>query len=195
MKITMKNYHKLIRYLLDNYHECYSINSIAKKLKLNYRIAFEEINKLANEKIIIIKRMGNSNQCTFNYYFNEKVLEVEQKKREELLKNKDIKVLYSLISDIKNPFYICLIFGSYAQGKQTKNSDIDVCIISDNKEINAEIEQITKTLPLKIHLLDFTCKEFISMLKTTELNVGKEIVKNRVLLKGAENFYELINHA
>jgi len=33
------------------------------------------------------------------------------------------------------------------------------------------------------------------MLKTREFNVGREIVKNKIILKGTEQFYELIEHA
>ena len=35
--------------------------------------------------------------------------------------------------------------------------------------------------------------EFESMLKTKENNVGKEIVKNNIILYGVENYYNLIS--
>ncbi len=191
----MKSQLRILRFLMENKEESFSIRSIAKKLVLNYRIAFDEIKKLENEKLISVKKLGNTNQCSFNYSFNEKILMVEHQKRAELLKNKNLKVLYNTIMGVKNPFFICLVFGSYATGTHTNRSDIDLCIITDNQEVKKKVEQALKTLPLGMHILDFTTKDFISMLKTTELNVGKEIVKNNVILKSVENFYELINYA
>ncbi|MBI5881320.1 nucleotidyltransferase domain-containing protein [archaeon] len=193
--IEMKSQPKIIKFFADHKDEHFSINSVAKFLKLNYRIAFEEIKKLESDETLAVKKFGNTNQCSFNYHFNEKVLTVENEKRDSLLKNKDIKALYDRLIGLKNPFFICLVFGSYAKGSQTKHSDIDLCIITDNEEVKRKAEQIIRTLPLKIHLLSFTTKEFASMLKTTDQNVGKEIVKNNIILKDVESFYEMVNYA
>ena len=48
-------------------------------------------------------------------------------------------------------------------------------------------------LPLKLEIHDFTVDEFESMLKTKEDNIGKEIVKNNIILYGLENYYNLIS--
>ncbi|MCX6707429.1 MAG: nucleotidyltransferase domain-containing protein, partial [Candidatus Woesearchaeota archaeon] len=85
-------------------------------------------------------------------------------------------------------------FGSYAKGTQTKQSDMDLCVITDNEETKQKAEQIIRNVPFNIHFLCFTTKEFINMLSTTELNVGKEIVKDNIILKGAEGFYEMVNY-
>ena len=186
---------KIIKFFAGNKDGSFSINSVAKKLSLNYRVAFESIKQLEYEKVLSIKKLGNTNHCSFNYHFNEDVYVIETKKRGDLLKNKDIKVLCTRINEIQNPFFIVLLFGSYAKGIQTKHSDIDICIIINDKEIEQKIEQMIRTLPLKIHLLNFNTNEFIGMLKTTDKNVGKEIIQNNVILKNPENFYELINYA
>ena len=96
---------------------------------------------------------------------------------------------------MKNPFFVFLVFGSYAKKNQKKGSDIDICLITDDKKINSKIHQIIGLIPLDIHLLDFTVDDFIKMLKTKEDNVGKEIMKNNIILYGIENFYELIKNA
>ncbi|MCX6707428.1 MAG: hypothetical protein NT001_04795, partial [Candidatus Woesearchaeota archaeon] len=100
----MKNEQKIIRFLIDRKDEPFSINSIAKQLKMNYRIAFEGVKKLEKEGIVAIKRLGNSNQCVFSYHFNEKILEAENQKKNDFLKNKTFKVIYNRLMEIKNPF-------------------------------------------------------------------------------------------
>ncbi len=191
----MKNHTKIIQFLIEHQEKPWTIRAISKHLKINYKIVYEDVHKLAKEKIITITRLGNSNQCTFNYIFNEKTLAAEEMLRKSLLKTGNIKIIYDRISEIQNPFYLLLIFGSYAKHKATRNSDVDVCLITDNQEIREKIAQILRTVAFQTHLVEFSPAEFISMLKTTDFNVGKEIVKYRVILKGAEDFYEMISHA
>ena len=191
----MKNQLKIIKLLIEHKEEQFSILQLAKQLNLNYKIAYGEIKKLDLKNLLIIKKLGNSKQCSFNCVYNELVLAAEKKRQENLLKNKNIKLIYHRLEEIKNPFYIFLIFGSYVKKTNQKNSDIDLCLISDNQELRENINQIIRTLALDIHLLVFSTNDFLSMLKTTENNVGKEIVKNNIILKGIENFYEMINYA
>ncbi|MBI2135527.1 nucleotidyltransferase domain-containing protein [Candidatus Woesearchaeota archaeon] len=191
----MNSKQKILRHFIENNEDSFSIRSISKKLKINYRIAFEEIEKLKEQELIEIKKLGNCNLCRFAFKYNEKVFEIENIRKNELLDNKDLWVIYNRFKDIKSPFFILAVFGSYAKGTQTKRSDIDLCIIADNEKILKKAEQIIGLIPFEIHLLDFTTEQFISMLKTTELNVGKEIVKNNIILYGTENFYEMINYA
>ena len=191
----MSSQYKILRFLMDNRQEAFSINSISKSLKINYRIAFEDTKKLEADSLVFIKKVGSSNQCRFSNHFNEKTLKIEDEKRAELLKDKNLKVLHKMISEIKNPFFVCLIFGSYARGEQTKQSDVDLCIITDNQEVKERVGKTLRILPLETHLLGFTTDEFMSMLKTTEQNVGKEIINSYIILKGTESFYELINYA
>ncbi|MEK6857917.1 MAG: nucleotidyltransferase, partial [Nanoarchaeota archaeon] len=61
-------------------------------------------------------------------------------------------------------------------------------------EINKEINSILSITPINVHLQEFTSKEFLTMLKSKEVNVGNEIVKNNVILHNIESFYELVNN-
>lgn len=191
----MKNHTQIIRFLIEHQENPWTIRAISKNLKINYKIVYEEIHKLATENVITINKLGNSNQCLFNYVFNEKTLAAEEVIKKSLLKIGNLKVLHDRLEVVQNPFYILLIFGSYAKHKETKHSDVDICLIADNPEVNQRITPIFRTMAFKTHVLEFSSSEFRSMLKTTDFNVGKEIIKCRVILKGAEDFYRLVNHA
>src|SRR3989338_7363629 len=104
-----------------------------------------------------------------------------------MIENKQLELVKHDIENINYPFLIVLIFGSYVKKTQAKNSDIDLCIICDHKEKTKEL------IPLKLELHSFTTNEFDSMLKTKEENVGKEIVKNNLILYGIEGYYNLIS--
>jgi len=190
----MDNQQKILRFFIEHREEAFTIKKAAESLNMNYRIAYTGITGLEKEQLIRMTKLGNSNQCVFNYHFDEKIVAVENVRKKELFKNSDIKLIYKRIKEIKNPFYILLVFGSYANKSQSRHSDIDLCLITDNKNIKEKVNQIISITPIDIHLVDFSSEEFIDMLSNIEPNVGHEIVKNNIILSGIENFYELVNY-
>jgi len=191
----MKNNLNILKFFVEHKDATTTINQIAKALKMNYRIVYEGIMKLEQEKLIKITRIGNANICQFAYIYNNKVVEIEEERKEEVFKNKDIALIHKRISEIENPFYIFILFGSYANKTQTKNSDIDLCLITDNEKINKIVNNIIQITPLKIQLQEFTTEQFQTMIKTRETNVGSEIKKNNIIFHGLESFYGLIQNA
>jgi len=101
----------------------------------------------------------------------------------------------------KNPadFYTLLITGSYANGSQKKNSDIDIVIICGNKEnpekIYSELRHDCEMNIPTIHLYAFKKSEFIGMLTSQEANYGKEIAKNNLILSGGKEYFRMIDEA
>lgn len=185
---------KILRFLIENRKKDFSINEIAKRINSDYKLIYINVEKLEKAGLISVKKLGNRNQCEITDNFNFQVLKVEEEKKRDLLKNQNFKIINERLKQIKNPFFIFLVFGSYAKKTQKKGSDIDLCFITDDKKINGKIHQIVNLLPLDIHLLDFTVEEFQKMLKTKEDNVGQEIIKNNIILYGKENFYGLIKN-
>ncbi|MEK6856988.1 MAG: hypothetical protein AABX39_00180, partial [Nanoarchaeota archaeon] len=76
---------------MENKDKTFTIKKASEILKINYRIVYEEIIKLEKEELIKITRQGNSKVCEFNYKFSSKIVEIEEKRKEELFKNKDIQ--------------------------------------------------------------------------------------------------------
>ncbi|MDK2907936.1 MAG: hypothetical protein PWQ87_394 [Candidatus Woesearchaeota archaeon] len=183
---------EILRLLIKNADKDYSIRQLAILRKINYKSAYEAVMKLYEEGVINIKKEGNNSRISFNFSFNESVFIAEKEIREAFLKNKDFSVLYKRIDEIDNPFFICLVFGSYAKGITHKGSDLDICTITNEREVIKEINNIFDITPFEIHSLEFSSKEFNKMLKSKDYNIGKEIVKNKVILKNIEAFYELI---
>jgi len=104
-----------------------------------------------------------------------------------------------LIDKIPTKDYVFLITGSYAKGKQSKESDIDAVIIIDDsvdpKKVYAELSHYAELNIPQIHLYVFRNREFIAMLKSKEANYGKEIVKNNLILTGGQIYLELVEEA
>ena len=61
-----------------------------------------------------------------------------------------------------------------------------------NKEKSAKLFEKMKLLSLKLDIQEFTTNEFISMIEKKQNNLGKEIIKNNILLYGIENYYNFV---
>ena len=190
----MKNNLKVLNLFVNNKDKSFTIKKVAEALKINYKIVYEEITKLEKDNLIKITRHGNAKVCMFNHKYHSKIVEIEEIRKQELFKNKDIKLIYNRIKEVKSPFYCLILFGSYANRTNKKGSDIDICIITDNEEINKEVQSILSVTPINVHLQNFSSEHFLAMLKSKEFNVGNEIVKNNIILHGIESFYEIVNN-
>src|SRR3989338_221912 len=181
----------ILRFLIEHQEEQFSIRQIAIKRKINYKSAYLALRKLELQGIIGLKKYGNITLCRFNRYFNAAVFLVEYERLQELLKNKNFKVIYERLKG-RDLQFILLLFGSYAKGLQTKHSDIDLLLICDNP---IEIEKQLRLIPLEIHLTSITYADFRTMLKTTEFTVVSEASKRNIILFGIEAYYRILNNA
>lgn len=107
--------------------------------------------------------------------------------------------LQRIIDRIPNQDYVFIITGSYAKGKQTEKSDIDVVVLIDDnaeaKRVYAELSYYCELNIPQIHLYVFRHKEFIEMLCNKDENYGKEIAKNNLILAEGQVFIKLIYEA
>ena len=187
----MKAEIKILKLLLSNREEVFTIKKISERTKINYRIAYEKILSLEKEGLVNVTKTGNTKVCKFTNKFDKKVFEAEYERRRDLFKNKDFLVLYRRFSELQSHF-IALLFGSYAKGKATKHSDIDLLTIGGDEK---EIDSVISLWPEKIHLTSATYKDFIQMAKSKEFTVVSEAIKNNIILIGIEDYYRLLKNA
>lgn len=184
-----ETYH-ILKILIKNQEEKFSIRKLSILRKINYKSAYNAIMKLNKENIIKLEKFGNTMNCSFNKNFNPLVFEVEYDRREKLLKNKNFKVIYKNLNELKFSF-VALLFGSYASGKPRKSSDIDFLVISENEK---EIENIISLIPLNIHLTLVSNREFFDMATSKKFNVVNEAMKKNIILIGIEDYYRLLEN-
>jgi len=107
--------------------------------------------------------------------------------------------LQKIMVKIPTKDYVFIVAGSYASGKQKKESDIDIAILVDDcietKKVYAELAHYCEINIPKIHLQAFKNREFIAMLCNKEANYGKEIVKNNLILTGGQTYIRLLQEA
>ena len=189
--INLKPKEKIIKSLIENKNP-QSIMALSGSAVIDYKNTYNIVDELAG--IISREKIGNTNLIKLNLAPNQEIYNVENKRTQEFLsKNPKLKLIHKDIEEMGYPFMIVLIFGSYVKNTKMKGSDIDICIISDNKEKSKELINKLKLLSLKLEVHEFTTYEFVSMIEKTQNNLGREIVKNNLVLYGTENYYNLIS--
>ncbi|MFC1682156.1 nucleotidyltransferase domain-containing protein [Nanoarchaeota archaeon] len=190
----MKSENKIIKLFIEN-KELRTIRAIAQEVNSDYRIIHTATKRLIEKGILFSKSIGKSTLCELNQnYFGNEIYRVESERKDNLLRNKNIRQLYrEIMKKVNTGFFIFLIFGSYTKNKQTKSSDLDLMFISNDEDFEENIQNIVSLLPIKNHVLIFTEDEFTRMKETKKSNVVKEIIENNVILYGIENYYRLKN--
>ena len=181
-----------MKYLIEYKGKPKTILEISKVLNVDYKNTFQAVKSLSN--FIYKEKFGNTNRVEIKPEPSQEIFAIEQKRTKEFLnKNGALKLIQNDARSLNYPFFIVLIFGSYAKKENTKNSDIDICIISDNKPKTEELISKLRLLPEKLEIHDFNIKEFESMLDTKKENLAKEIIKYNLILYGIENYYNLVS--
>ena len=156
------------------------VRGLAKHLGVNHMLLFRKFKELYNKNVIDYKQEGKNKN-----YFLKKTLEAksyvfmgENYKLIKLLEK--YPNLRNAIEKIQknNKIKLAVIFGSYAKGLAKKDSDIDVYIEAKDQKLKREIELINSKINIQIGKYD---KDNLLI---------KEIERNHVILKGAEEFYE-----
>ncbi len=172
-----------------------NIKSIAQEKSNNaLSLAFSQFKK---EDLLIEKKVGKSSLYTLNlendlvfYYIaliNDLRLKKTVKTSINYVKEKTKKV---------TPFFSIIIFGSFAIHQEKKDSDLDICILIENKNIVKNLKIAIKDAELKslinLDINIITKEDMIEMLINDEENLGKQIVKKHIVIYNHQLFYDIL---
>ena len=196
MGIMNKNELKIMELFRKELFLKISIRELMNKIESkSYQRVYEAVKELVKKNVLISEKVGNVNLISLNVS-RESILLLSFLDEKEATKI----INYSKILDIKEiSDYLILITGSYAKGNFNKKSDMDLLIIVPDKVVVVSIQKLVENLTMlfvpSVHLYVFRKKDFIEMLKDKKENYGKEIAKNKIILKNAQRFYELVKEA
>jgi len=197
---------KILRLFYDNLYAQFTINEIAHKIGISYSYVHRQIEELKNKDILVIEQRSNRKYCKPNYKNLEvktSFVKISNQIADDFLKKRD-KIFFlvgKLLSVLpkKTDFNLLsiVLFGSLAKGTDFKKSDIDLFIIVPSKKkydetIDMECVGLSKGFGVEINPIVSEPTNFLTMLSEKGQNVGKEILKNKIILFGAEKFWELV---
>ncbi|MEK6819235.1 MAG: nucleotidyltransferase domain-containing protein [Nanoarchaeota archaeon] len=164
--------------LKNNVH----LREIARSLNESHSTVLRKISELQKENILDYKKEGKNkiffiknNLKSRNYVYSAEI----NKLNKILKKHPELAIIFE---DIKKNFRkgMIILFGSYAKGIPKSDSDIDIYLETNNNNIKNNIKEINSKLNVKIGKFD-----------TGSLLI-KEIIKNHIIIRGLENFYERV---
>jgi len=172
-----------------------TIREISIIIKKAYPNTYDATIELEREGLIQIETVGKSKVCSV--VLNKKTVSLFSFLDEQEAFSKNINVMDKIIDLKEFNEDIIIVTGSYASGKLTKTSDIDLIVIVKEKAFEKQklVQNLTSLMIPKVHALVFTYKDLIDMLLDKKPNLGKEVFNNRLIFKNATKYYDLIKEA
>ena len=156
------------------------VRGISKALNINQMSISRRLKELYSENIVDF-RLSGKNKVFFlkkNFESMQHIYITELHKTINIIKKyPGLRIIFEKIRKNKK-IKLAILFGSYARKAAGKESDIDIYIESTDKKIKSEIADINTKLNVKIGGYD---KENLLI---------KEILKNHIIIKGVEEYYE-----
>ena len=172
------------------------VREIARLLKANHRTVSLALQRLEKNRVMDSGMVGKSKQ----YY-----LKLDASVTKEFIKSaesyKSISILSTnfLIKKLMNELLLTLrttpviLFGSYAKGTETKESDIDIVIIKDNNEphITKVLRDFAQRHYKTVQIQNLSKEQFESGVRRKD-HLVIEIVKNHIMLNNNEYFIDVL---
>lgn len=177
----------------------YTIREIMKALGTSsYNWAHTSVKKLIKENILAIEKKGKATICRINLDSQAAISHLSYIEEIKGI-HTEIPHMKKVLDMIDSNYFTLLVAGSYAKGKATRESDVDIVVIVNTKEeVKPLINRLKREGELmvpEIHPYVFTDEEFYLMLLSKEANYGKEIFMNHLIIHGAEGYYNIIKKA
>lgn len=175
----------------------FTIREVSREIKKDLKIVHTSIKNLAENNFFLRDKHG---RLSLDYKKNiQDLAYVENLRKEKFFKKFPfIKIQTEGFLKKTGPnFFILLVFGSYAEGKIRKKSDIDLLAVlpeeDENESFERELNSVLSLSSKKFHIHVISQKSFEEMLaKREELNVANETLNRHLILYGAEAYYKLI---
>lgn len=187
---------KILKLLFDDLTKEYTIRGISLSLNLPYPQIHRSISSLSEKKLIKSTLQGKN--IIINLTIEEKndeYIQVENERKRDLInKYKIIRILLSDLGKVSYNQFICVLFGSYAERKAKKSSDLDLLFVIPEEYDYGKFERTIKnTLIISNADINITTEKGLLEMwnNPMKLNVGNELLKKHIILFGAEQFLKL----
>ena len=152
----------------------FHLREIARILKKNPVTVKKHLEKFIEKGVLNLKKERK-------FYFYSSNTENPSYKEIKRQYNRDKLIDSNLIDFLKKEFNlpVIILFGSYEKGEDNKNSDVDICIITESRK-DVDIKKYEKIINRKIQLHIFKNEEF-----------RKLRIKNKNLFNSIINGYKI----
>lgn len=173
----------------DYQNEIYG-REAARELGMNQKTVSNVLLRLERENILKSKTEGRNRVYRLNLSNPALIHILSMVEEEKAVRFREGSGLGRDFIDeiLKSKSPLVLIFGSYADGTQKKNSDVDILALSP---FDPDLSDVQKFYKIKASVKEYTEEEFKEALKSDDFLIT-EVLRKHVVLVGSDLFVKMI---
>ena len=184
---------KIIGLYTDNYKKSIHLREIARKTDVDVKSIQLQLQKLDRINVLSSILKGRNKEYTLNLnniitknylIMAESFISIIYLKKHFLIK----KILDEIGNKIDSSL---ILFGSFVKGGYTKESDIDLYVISEKKIDKSVTREASDLVERDINIKISNKTQFMNGLRNKDPLVN-EVVSNHIILKGIDEFCEIM---
>ncbi len=183
---------KILRLYASDYKKSFHMREIARKTSVDVKTIQLQLQRLEKSNVVSSTRKGKNKEFSLkrdvitHYYMvmAECFVTAVFIQKNFLIK----KILAELTSYVDGTL---VLFGSYANGTFTKQSDIDLFIVGDKKIDTKIVLNLSDMINKDINIKYANKQQFLNNLSNND-PLAKEVVLKHIILKGADNFCQMM---
>ena len=134
--LTVTSHQKVLSFLLNHPSRSYMEKEIVKATKVSKSAANEALKELAKDKFVLQEKKGR--MSFYSVDLNDPVIR-------RLKSTENVSLLKPLIEQLKKNSQKIILFGSFAEGTNVEESDIDLFILSNRPD---SVQKVIQKSPL-----------------------------------------------
>jgi predicted nucleotidyltransferase len=172
-----------------------TIRGISQELGKIYPGVYASVKELEAARVLKLKSVGRSSLCEISLSQEGMTLLAFLDEEEALSRN--IPNMGKILDFREFLDDIVIVAGSYAKGRHTRDSDVDLVVMTRDDVASKQrlLGGMTSLFLPKVHPVVISYRDFLSMLLDEEENFGKEIFRNRLIFRGAKRYYGILKEA
>ena len=195
----MKNYNmnqttlRILRLFADDYRGSHHLRAIARRVNVDVKAVQLQLRRLEESNVVSSVLVGRNKEYHLNlsnlitrYYM---ILAETSSSIDYLHRNFAIKRVLDEIGDRTEG--ILILFGSFAKEQVTRDSDVDIFLVSNTQLDREAIRRAGDLIDREINIDAATERDFKGGLEEHDPLIV-EVVSNHIILKGVDGFCDIM---
>jgi len=174
---------KLLDVFLSSPAARFYIRELERKIKEEAKNVSRELKNLEALRLLISEKQGN-----LKYYSVNEDFFLYPEMKAIIFKTTGVQGLLKEALEKLKGIETAFIYGTYATGKESESSDVDIMIIGkpDLTELNEVISNLEEKLNREINYMCFDQEEFKKRRKARDAFINDVLSGEKIMLKGSE---------
>jgi len=177
----------------SDYRKAIHIREIARDIQIDVKAVGIQLNRLEKANVLSSALRGRNKEYQLNLSNPVTMFYI-------ILAEVFVSIIYlgnnflvkKLTSEIANKIEgTIILFGSFARGEATEESDIDLFVISEKKADAEAVSEVGRLMGREINMKSTGKKQFLNGLMENDPLI-KEVVSSHIVIKGVDQLVEIM---